>query len=69
MRWPATTTVLPGSQVIVVGAEDWESARIMGWECTDTVAEALRMAQTFLGKRPSVAHVQVPPINLVDVAA
>ena len=56
-------------QVIVVGAEDRESARIMGWECADTVAEALDMAQTFLGRRPSVAHVHIPPINMVDVAA
>ncbi|MYB53611.1 MAG: DUF2088 domain-containing protein [Acidobacteriia bacterium] len=56
-------------QVIVVGAEDRESARIMGWECADTLAEALEMAQTFLGKRPSVAHVHIPPINMVDVAA
>lgn len=56
-------------QVIVVGAEDRESARIMGWECADTVAEALEMAQTFLGRSPSVAHVHIPPINMVDVAA
>ena len=56
-------------QVIVVGAEDRESARIMGWQCADTVAEALEMAQTFLGRRPSVAHVHIPPINMVDVAA
>ncbi len=56
-------------QVIVVGAEDREAARVMGWECADTVAEALEMAQTFLGKRPSVAHVHVPPISMVDVAA
>ena len=56
-------------QVIGVGAEDRESARIMGWECADTLAEALEMAQTFLGKRPSVAHVHIPPINMVDVAA
>ena len=56
-------------QVIVVGAEDRESARIMGWECADTVAEALEMAQTFLGRRPSVAHVHIPPINMVEVAA
>ena len=56
-------------QVIVVGAEDRESARIMGWECADTVTEALEMAQTFLGRRPSVAHVHIPPINMVDVAA
>ena len=56
-------------QVIVVGAEDRESARIMGWECADTVADALEIAQTFLGRRPSVAHVHIPPINMVEVAA
>ena len=56
-------------QVIVVGAEDRESAKVMGWECADTVTEALEMAQTFLGKRPSVAHVHIPPINMVEVAA
>lgn len=56
-------------QVIVVGAEDREAARIMGWECADSVAEALEMAQTFLGRRPSVAHVHIPPINMVEVAA
>ena len=56
-------------QVIVVGAEDRESARIMGWECAETVTEALEMAQTFLGRHPSVAHVHIPPINMVDVAA
>ncbi|MCY4188267.1 MAG: lactate racemase domain-containing protein [Bryobacterales bacterium] len=56
-------------QVIVVGAEDRAAARVMGWECADSVAEALEMAQTFLGKRPSVAHVHVPPISMVDVAA
>lgn len=56
-------------QVIVVGAEDREAARIMGWECADSVAEALEMAQTFLGRSPSVAHVHIPPINMVEVAA
>ena len=56
-------------QVIVVGAEDREAARVMGWECADSVTEALEMAHTFLGKRPSVAHVHIPPINMVEVAA
>ncbi len=56
-------------QVIVVGAEDRKAARIMGWECADSVAQALEMAQTFLGRQPSVAHVHIPPINMVEVAA
>ncbi len=55
-------------QVIVVGAEDRESARVMGWDCADSVDQALEMAQGFLGKKPSLAHVHIPPINMVDVA-
>ena len=56
-------------QVIVVGAEDKVSARVMGWECADTVDEALEMAESFLGKKPSVTHIHIPPINMVDVTA
>ena len=56
-------------QIIVVGAEDKVSARVMGWECADTVDEALEMAESFLGKKPSVTHIHIPPINMVDVTA
>ncbi len=56
-------------RVIVVGAEDRHAAGIMGWECADSVDQALEMAQGFLGKQPSVAHVHIPPINMVDVSA
>ena len=56
-------------QVIVVGAEDKEAARVMGWECADTVQDAIDMAQSFLGRKPSVTHVHIPPINMVDVSA
>ncbi len=56
-------------QVIVVGAEDRVAARVMGWECADTVDEALEMAESFLGRKPSVTHIHIPPINMVDVAA
>ena len=54
-------------QVIVVGAEDEVAARVMGWECADTVDQALEMAQSLLGRKPSVTHVHIPPINMVDV--
>ncbi len=56
-------------QVIVVGAEDQEAARVMGWECAESVPQALDMAQSFLGRKPSVTHVHIPPINMVDVTA
>lgn len=56
-------------QVIVVGAEDREAASVMGWECASSVPEALEMAESFLGRKPSVSHVHIPPINMVDVSA
>lgn len=56
-------------QVIVVGAEDEFAARVMGWECADSVDEALEMAESFLGRKPTVTHIHIPPINMVDVAA
>ena len=56
-------------QVIVVGAEDRTAARVMGWECADSMAQALEMAESFLGRKPSVTHVHIPPINMVEVAA
>lgn len=56
-------------KVIVVGAEDKISAQVMGWDCADSVEQAIEMAQTFLGRKPSVTHVHIPPINMVDVSA
>ncbi len=56
-------------QVIVVGAEDRTAAGVMGWECADSVEQALEMAQSFLGRKPSVAHLHIPPIGMVDVSA
>ena len=54
-------------RVIVVGAEDRRAAEIMGWQCAGTVQEALEMAQSYLGREPSVTHVHIPPIGMVDV--
>ncbi len=56
-------------QVIVVGAEDRTAARVMGWECADSLEQAIEMAESFLGRKPSVTHLHIPPINMVDVAA
>ena len=56
-------------KVIVVGAEDRTAAKVMGWDCAATMNEALEMTKTFLGREPSVTHVHIPPINMVDVSA
>ncbi len=55
-------------KVIVVGAEDKRSAEVMGWETAKSMEEALEMARSFIGRSPSISHVHVPPINMVDVA-
>ena len=56
-------------KVIIVGADDKTAARIMGWECANSMNEALEMAKSFLGHEPTVTHVHIPPINMVDVTA
>lgn len=54
-------------KIIVVGAESREAARILGWDCAATMDEALGMAQSYLGRRPSITLMHIPPIGMVDV--
>lgn len=55
-------------KVIVVGAEDEKAAHVMGWDCASSMEEALEMAHSHVGRSPSITHVHIPPINMVDVA-
>jgi hypothetical protein len=55
-------------KVIVVGAESRRAAEIMGWECAATMQEALEMAQSHLGRPPSITLMHIPPIGMVDVS-
>ena len=54
-------------KVIVVGAEDRRVAAILGWDCASSMNEALEMAQSHVGRRPSVTLMHIPPIGMVDV--
>jgi hypothetical protein len=54
-------------KVIAVGAENAEVARILGWETAASMEEALDMAQSHLGRRPSVTLMHIPPIGMADV--
>ncbi len=54
-------------KVIVVGAEDKRTAEVLGWQTASSMDEALEMAQSHVGRRPSVTHLKIPPINMVDV--
>ena len=55
-------------KVIVVGAEDRNAAKVMGWECAASMEEALEMAHSHVGRVPSVTHMHIPPISMADVS-
>jgi hypothetical protein len=54
-------------KVIVVGAEDPETAKTLGWDCAANMNEALEMAQSHVGRPPSITLMHVPPIGMADV--
>jgi lactate racemase len=54
-------------KVIVVGAEDRAVADRLGWDVASTMDEALAMAQSYLGRKPSVTLFHMPPIVMADL--
>jgi lactate racemase len=56
-------------KVIVVGAESNQTARILGWETAGTMNEALQMAESHIGHKPSITLIHFAPILMADVTA
>ena len=54
-------------KVIVVGAESKRAAEIMGWETARSMNEALEMAQSHVGRKPSITMMHFAPILMADV--
>ncbi len=54
-------------KVIVAGAESRLAAQTMGWETAANVTEALEMAESFLGHKPTVTLMHFAPILMADV--
>jgi hypothetical protein len=54
-------------KVICVGAEDKRTAATLGWDTAATMDEALEMAHSHLGRKPSVTLMHIPPIGMADV--
>lgn len=54
-------------KVICVGAESRTAAETMGWETARTMDEALEMAQSHVGHKPSVTLMHFAPILMADV--
>ena len=56
-------------KVIVVGAESKQAAQTLGWETAASMDEALEMAQSHVGHKPSVTLMHFAPILMADVQA
>ena len=54
-------------KIIVVGAENPQVAKTLGWDCAQNMEEALEMAQSFVGRKPSITLMRIPPIGMADV--
>ena len=54
-------------KTIVVGSENPQVARILGWDCAQNMEEALEMARSFIGRKPSITLMHIPPIGMADV--
>jgi len=54
-------------KVIVVGAESRRAAQIMGWETAQNMKDALEMAESHVGRKPSVTMMHFAPILMADV--
>ena len=54
-------------KTIVVGAENDHVATILGWSNARTMEEALAMAESHLGRRPTVTMLHMAPIVMTDV--
>src|SRR5947208_4268365 len=54
-------------KVIVVGAESKQAAQTLGWETAASMDEALEMAQSHVGHKPSVTLMHFAPILMADV--
>jgi hypothetical protein len=55
-------------KVIVAGAENNHVPEILGWDRTDTLAEAIDSARGFMGRGAQISLVHLPPILQTDVA-
>jgi hypothetical protein len=66
LYWAAHALDHLGGAILVGG--DPETTRRMGLGRADTIAEALEMAKETVGPSPSVTHMHVPPLFMVEVS-
>jgi hypothetical protein len=56
-------------KVIVVGAESNQAAQILGWDTAASMEQALEMAESYVGHKPSITLMHFAPILMADVTA
>ena len=54
-------------KVIVVGANNARVPAILGWDAASSMDEALEMAESHVGRKPTVTLLHFPPILMADV--
>ncbi|MFL5388797.1 MAG: lactate racemase domain-containing protein [Myxococcales bacterium] len=54
-------------QIIAVGTENQHVPKLLGWERSDTLAEAIAMARGTMGRSASITMLHHPPILISDV--
>jgi lactate racemase len=55
-------------KIIVVGATNKRVPSILGWDMAATMEEAIEMAESHVGRKPSITLMHFPPILMADVA-
>ncbi len=53
--------------MICVGADNATAPELMGWETADSLAEAIAMARTTMGRSAQITMLHHPPIVITDV--
>ena len=51
----------------MVGAESKQASQTLGWETAGSMDEALEMAQSHVGRKPSVTLMHFAPTLMADV--
>lgn len=54
-------------RVIVVGADNKSVPELLGWETADTLAEAIAMGRSTMGRSAQITMLHQPPILITDV--
>ena len=54
-------------KVIVVGANNKRAPAILGWDTAASMEEALEMAESYVGRKPTITLLHFPPILMTEV--